>query len=380
MRWQGMWRQTMFRLLATVMITAVAWAPALAQASSGGFYQETKLVSDLPGVAMFQDTNLVNAWGLSHSPTSPWWVSDNGTGKATLYNGNGVAIPLVVTIPPPPGGAPSAAPTGNVFNDASSTRPNEFVVSANGKSGPSFFIFAAEDGTISGWNPQVDRANAILKVNRSMVGQGAVYKGLATGQSHDHDYLYAANFRFGAVEMFDAQFHLVRSFTDRKLATDCPLPGQCFAPFGIQNIGGRLYVTYALQDPKKHDDISGAGNGFVDVFSTDGILLRRFAAHGVLNSPWGLALAPDGFGRFSGDLLVGNFGDGRINAFDAHSGQFMGSLKDKAGHPLAINGLWGIAFGNGAQAGGLNELFFASGLNDEANGLFGKIQAMNFDH
>ena len=379
MGFQYRWRRAMFRLLACVAVAAITLMPTLAQAQGGGFYRETRLVSDLPGVAMFQDRNLVNAWGLSHSPTSPWWVSDNGTGVSTLYKGDGTAVPLVVTIPTPPGGMPPATPTGNVFNDASSTHPDEFVVSANGKSGPSLFMFATEDGTISGWSPQVDGTHAILKVDRSAVGEGAVYKGLATGQSHGQDFIYAANFRFGTVEMFDAQFHLVRSFTDRKLASDCPMPGQCYAPFGIQNIEGRLYVTYALQDKDKHDDVAGAGNGFVDVFNTDGVLLRRLEAHGTLDSPWGLALAPQGFGRFSGDLLVGNFGDGRINAFDEHSGRFLGQLTDQAGQPITIDGLWAIAFGNGAQAGGLNELFFTSGPNHEQNGLFGKIQAVNTD-
>jgi uncharacterized protein (TIGR03118 family) len=383
MVFEHLWRRATFRVLACVVVVAVTLVPALAQAESKGSYREIKLVSDQPGVAMFRDPNLVNAWGLSRSSSSPWWVSDNGKGVSTLYKGDGTAVPLVVTIPTPPGGTPPATPTGTVFNDASATHPDEFVVSASGKSGPSFFLFATEDGTISGWNRQVDGTHAILAVDRSMAKQGtlqgAVYKGLANGQRHGHDFLYATNFRFGTVEMFDAQFHLVGSFTDRKLADDCPMPGQCFAPFGIQNIEGRLYVTYALQDAEKHDDAAGAGNGFVDVFNTDGTLLRRFAAHGPLNSPWGLALAPKGFGEFSGDLLVGNFGDGRINAFDVHSGRFQGQMKDEKEQPITIAGLWALAFGNGAQAGGLNELFFSSGPDDEQHGLFGKILAANMD-
>jgi uncharacterized protein (TIGR03118 family) len=305
-------------------------------------------------------------------------VADNATGKATAYRGNGAPFPtfgspLVVSVPPPAGGSPPAAPTGTVFNSASETNPSEFVISENERSGASTFLFATEDGTLSGWNPNVDPTNAILTVDRSHVGTGVVYKGLALGRSGNSDFLYATNFRFGTVEMFDKHFHLVRSFTDATLANDCPFPGQCFAPFGIQNILGELYVTYALQKPGKHDDQAGPGNGFVDVFDTRGHLLRRFASHGTLNSPWGLALAPEAFGTFSNDLLIGNFGDGRINAFDLNTGAFRGQLADNVGNPIAINGLWGIAFGNDGLAGASDELFFASGLNDEANGLFGTI-------
>src|SRR5215469_14324817 len=196
-------------------------------ASSGeGFYVQTNLVSDLPNIAKYQDKNLVNSWGLVHSPTSPWWVADNGTGVSTLYNGNGtpfpVGSPLVVTIPPPAGSPPgtTAAPTGIVFNSVNVTNPDDFVVSAGGKSGPSLFMFATEDGTISGWNLNVDLTHAILVVDRSKVGLGAVYKGLAIGNSRGSDFIYAANFRFGTVEMFDANFNVVRCFTDKQLTTD----------------------------------------------------------------------------------------------------------------------------------------------------------------
>jgi uncharacterized protein (TIGR03118 family) len=283
-----------------------------------------------------------------------------------------MGVPPVVTIPLP-GGGPGGAPTGNVFNPTSG-----FVISQGGASGPGQFLFATEDGTISGWNPAVDPAHALIAVDRSAVRQGkfvgAVYKGLALAPSGSGSFLYATDFRFGVVEQFDAQFHLVRSFTDPVLAEDCPLPGQCFAPFGIQNIGGDLFVSFALQNKAHHDDVGGAGNGFVDVFDTSGTLKGRFASMGSLNSPWGLALAPAGFGTFSNDLLVGNFGDGRINAFDPSTGKFLGQLQDPAGHPIAINGLWGLAFGNGGLAGDTTTLFFASGLNDEADGLFGSIQ------
>ena len=209
---------------------------AAAGAQTGGTYVQRNLVSDLAGVARFQDPNLVNAWGLSHSPAGPWQVSDNG----------GMGLPPVVTIPTP-GGGPGGTPTGNVFNPTSG-----FVISEGGVSGPAQFLFAAEDGTIAGWNPAVDPTHALIAVDRSAVRQekfeGAVYKGLALGQDGSASFLFATDFRFGAVEEFDAQFHLVRSFTDPALAADCPLPGQCFAPFGIQNIGGSLFVSFALQN------------------------------------------------------------------------------------------------------------------------------------
>lgn len=367
-------------LLALIMILA----PELARSDDEGSYRQVNLVSDLPTGARFQDPNLVNSWGLAHSATGPWMVADNGSGNATAYRGNGTAFPSagsprVIAIPPPMGGTPPAAPTGIVFNRGNGAQPNAFVITEGAQSGPSIFLFATEDGTISGWNPTVDPTNAILKVDRSMVGQGAVYKGLAFGRSGSSNFIYATNFRSGTVEMFDGQFDLVQSFTDPMLAADCPLPDQCFAPFGIQAINGNLFVSFALQKPDKHDDEAGAGNGFVDVFDTQGNLLRRFASHGSLNSPWGLVVAPDDFGQFSNDLLVGNFGDGRINAFDLATGAFQGQLADQNGNPITINGLWGLAFGNDGLAGGSDELFFASGLNDEMNGLFGKIQVEEND-
>ncbi len=371
-------RPRLLTVVITIAMLVLLLVPVAAYAHANtktGFYQQTNLVSDLPNIAKFQDPNLLNPWGLSHSPTSPWWVSDNGAGVSTLYKGDGTAVPLVVTIPPPAGSpaGTTAAPTGNVFNPFFSTDPNAFVVSQGSASGPSIFMFATEDGTISGWNPGVDPTHAILAVDRSTVGAGAVYKGLAIGSNASGAFIYATNFRFGTVEMFDANFHLVRSFTDSKLANTCPLPNQCYAPFGIQNIGGNLYVTYALQNAAKHDDVSGPAHGFVDVFDTNGNLLRRLVSHGRLNSPWGLALAPADFGRFSNDLLVGNFGDGRINAINPSNGAFLGQLSSQAGNPITIDDLWGLVFGNGANAGQTNELFFTAGINDEADGLFGKI-------
>src|SRR2546421_10390958 len=370
------------RLLAVVMTIALLMLVPVAANAQGntanGFYQQTNLVSDLPNIAAHQDPNLLNPWGLSHSSTSPWWVSDNGAGVSTLYNGDGTARPLVVSIPPPansPAGT-TAAPTGNVFNGTSG-----FVVATAPGAGASLFIFATEDGSISGWNPQADPAHAILAVDRSTVSQGgfvgAVYKGLAIASNASGTFIYATNFRLGTVEMFDSTFHLVLSFTDSKLANTCPLQNQCYAPFGIQNIGGNLYVTYALQDAAHHDDVSGPAHGFVDIFDTNGNLIQRLVSHGRLNSPWGLALAPADFGRFSNDLLVGNFGDGRINAIDPKNGAFLGQLSEQPGNPITIDDLWGLAFGNGAVAGGTNELFFTAGINDEADGLFGKITSVS---
>ena len=333
-------------------------------------YTRVNLVSDIAGVARFTDPNLVNPWGLAFSPTSPFWVADNGSGVSTLYNGRGqafpVAAPLVVTIPSPTNPTGGGTPTGLVFNGT-----GEFVVAANGKSGSPPFLFATEDGTILGWSPTVNGTQAIIAVDHS--GAGAVYKGLAIASTPTGHFLYATNFHDGVVEIYDKNFTLMTTFTDAQVDAN-------FAPFGIQNIDGKLYVTFALQQlPDKHDDQAGPGNGFVDVFDTDGTLLRQFAAHGPLNSPWGLALAPAEFGQFSQHLLVGNFGDGRINAFDVDSGEFDSPLIDPEGNPLTINGLWALQFGNGAPNGGSGHtLFFTAGIADEAHGLFGFIRAGRF--
>ncbi|HZC76374.1 MAG TPA: TIGR03118 family protein, partial [Ktedonobacterales bacterium] len=313
-----------------------------------------------------------NAWGLSHGPTTPWWVSDNGSGRTTLYTGAGARAPagspLVVTIPPPHGSTAgtTAAPTGNIFNGS-----NGFVVTdaVTGTSGPALFLFATENGTISGWSPTVNSHQAILAVDHSAGSAGAVYKGLALGSVGSSTYMYVANFRAGTVDIFDARFapaHLAGAFTD-------PHSIAGFAPYNIANIGGQLYVAYAKQNAAKHDDVAGSGNGFVDVYSTSGQLIRRLVSGGPLNSPWGLVLAPEGFGQFSGDLLVGNFGDGRINAFDPHTGAFLGALQRAKGEAVVIPGLWGLAFGNGSAAGPTTTLFFAAGIDHEAHGLFGSL-------
>ncbi len=360
-----------------IAMTALIATPAQAGIARGS-YRQTNLVSDIAGLAPLTDPSLKNPWGLSSSSGSPIWVSDNNAGVTTLYNGAGQPVfPLgepFVTIPAPDGG-PGGTPTGTVFNPTS-----DFVVSQGGNSGKSLFLFATEDGTISGWNPGVNKASAVLAVNNSAATDsagdvGGVYKGLTNGSVTDasgtKNYLYATNFRFGTVDVFDGQFNQLNwagAFTDPNLPAG-------FAPFGIQNIGGLIYVTYAMQDPFKHDDVKGPGHGFVDIYNPDGTLVQRFASGGALNSPWGLATAPAAFGNFHGDILVGDFGDGRINAF-APNGTFRGQLKSETSAPIQIDGLWGLRFGNGGNGGDVNSLFFAAEINDEADGLFGKIDSV----
>jgi uncharacterized protein (TIGR03118 family) len=335
---------------------------AVLSGQARAFYAQTNLVSDLPGVAEFQDPNLVNPWGMSSSSSSPIWVSDNGADKATLYNGAGVAQggPLVVNIP-------SGAPTGQVFNLNNSGSNADFK--------GALFIFASENGGIDSWKG----INGTAAVNQIPTTASSVYKGLALGTSSQGATLYATNFRSGKIDTFNSTFGqaaLAGSFTDPNLPSG-------YAPFGIQNVGGKLYVTYAVQDSAKHDDVAGAGNGIVDVFDTNGNFLQRLVLNdssSQLNSPWGLALAPSNFGQFSGDLLIGNFGDGTINAFDPTTGAFLGTFEDASGNSIVIEGLWGLLFGNGGNGGATNELFFTAGIptppdgtDIEAHGLFGAL-------
>lgn len=347
------------------LLALLASATTHAQVPPGHEYTRVNLVSDIAGVARFTDPNLVNPWGLVSSSTSPFWISDNNAGVSTLYNAKGQAFPsnspLVVTIPAP--GAPTGgAPTGVVFNGT-----GQFTISEGPKSGSALFIFATEDGTILGWNPNVDLHNAIIAKDNS--GAGAVYKGLAIASTANGNFIYVTNFHDGVVEMYDKNFNLMKTFTDANVDAN-------FAPFGIQNINGKIWVTFALQKlPNKHDDQAGPGNGYVDVFDTEGNMIRRFATKGTLNSPWGLVAAPRNFGSFSGDVLVGNFGDGRINAFDS-GGNFEGQLIDPEANPMTINGLWALRFGGGsANNGDTNQLFFTAGIADESHGLFGFIVA-----
>jgi uncharacterized protein (TIGR03118 family) len=367
-------------LTAILAATAISASASPASARGGGIatrsYVQTNLVSDIPGLAAHTDPSLKNPWGTSVGPGSPIWVSDNHAGVTTLYDGSGNPQPRVVTIPAPPSAGVGAvgAPTGQAFNtfDPTST---DFVISKNGVSGPAFFLFATEDGTIAGWNPNVDNAHAVIAVDNSTATDaagdvGANYKGLALVTTPSGKFIYASSFRFGRVDVFDSHFNLVNSFTDPTLPAG-------FAPFGIHNIGGKLYVTFAKQGPGKDDDAARPGNGFVDVFSPNGDLLQRLVSRGRLDSPWAVTLAPSTFGAFGGDILVGNFGNGRINAYDPVTGKFEGELRGRGHRPITIDGLWGLRFAPATPGATPNTMFFTAGLNHEADGLFGTLTPNN---
>jgi uncharacterized protein (TIGR03118 family) len=339
---------------------------ALALSSPGhagsDFYVQHNLVSDGAVAADHADANLVNAWGIAFNPFGFAWVADNGTGLSTLYDGLGNPQSLVVQIPTPT--APTGGtPTGIVFSGSTG-----FVVTNNGVSGPARFMFATEDGIVAAWAPNVDATHALKVADRSAAG--AVYKGLALSAGGSGSLLYAADFHNGRIDVWDSAFKPVTpsgGFRDPTIPTG-------FAPFGLQAINGNVYVSYAKQKaPDNHDEVDGPRLGFVDVFDPNGQLIDRVASRGPLNAPWGMALAPAGFGRFSGRLLVANFGDGTINAFDLASGRFVGRLKGADHHPIVIPGLWGIAFGNGFSSQPVNTLFFAAGPFDEMHGLYGRL-------
>jgi uncharacterized protein (TIGR03118 family) len=347
-----------------VMAALLALAPAAPAAASPprNAYHQTNLVSDLPGLAQLTDPDLVNPWGLAAGPTTPAWVADNGTDKATIYPGfvNGSPIqkaPLVVSIP-------GGAPTGQVFNPTPG-----FVVHGGGASGPALFLFDSEAGLVTGWNPGVPPPPPSTRARVGARVHDAIYKGLAIATTSAGTFLYGADFHHGRIDVFDRDFdrvHLSGGFRDPELPAE-------FAPFNVQELGGRLYVAYAKQDAAREDEVAGRGLGFVDVYSTSGHLLRRLVRRGQLNAPWGLVRAPaSGFGRFSGALLVGNFGDGRINAYDPTTGAFLGRLRHEDGSPIEIEGLWALRFGNGVT-GNPTTLLFTAGIDDEAHGLFGAI-------
>jgi uncharacterized protein (TIGR03118 family) len=371
---------------AVILICGIAASSALADDLAHNRYDVTKLTSDIAGQAQNTDAVLQNAWGVAFTPgASPFWIADNATGCSTLYDGAGVpqpvAQPLQVKIPLPgnnvpitackpvnPSHPPSptpAAPTGMVWNPTAT-----FLVP--GTSIAATFIWATENGTISAWAGALpDTSHAVEAVNNS---PGAVYKGLVFGTNVHGVFLYATDFRGGKIDVFAgngaAGFRPATSTEIPGSFSDPALPAG-FAPFGIQNINGNLFVTYALQDAAKHDDVAGPGNGFVDVYDTDGNLLQRFASRRPLNSPWGVTRASFAFGRFSGDVLVGNFGDGQINAFDS-DGNFRGTLRDGKGKPVAIDGLWTLTLGGGRSSNS-DTLYFTAGPNGEADGLFGTI-------
>jgi uncharacterized protein (TIGR03118 family) len=347
-------RRMLLALAFIIGVAIVAVSPL--RAAERTSFTVVPLVSDQPGVAPNTDPNLVNAWGLASSATSPWWVSDNGTDESTLYRGSDgmpfpLGNPLVVNV--------HNAPTGTVFNPTAG-----FVLLSGGKA---LFLFDTEEGKVLGWNG-AQGTNAVVVAD---LDDGAIYKGLAIADTAAGPRLYAADFHNARVDVFDGGFGQVldSGFVDPALPSG-------YAPFGIQTIGSRVFVSYAKQDADAEDEIAGQGKGFVDAYDTAGNLLSRVAQHGQLNAPWGLALAPDGFGRFAGDLLVGNFGDGQINAFEElGNGHFVhrGELRDESGKSLSIDGLWALEVGQGGNNGPAGTLFFTAGPDDETHGLFGQI-------
>ena len=391
---------------------------APATVTGAGTVLQTNLVSDLPGAAAVADPNLVNPWGISESTGSPFWISDNNAGLATLYQVPGASNtpvsvnPLAVNIPTPVS-ATGGTPDGTVFNPALAA--GAFKITGKDKTGnpvsaPAVFLFAAEDGTITGWNPGVDptgkfagpngvSAQATIAVDNSgnnftnpspSQQTGAVYKGLAvatsntpiiTGDPGSTALLYASNFRAGTIDVYDANLSKPTGLPAGAF-TDAQLP-KGYAPFNVQVLNGKVYVTYAKQNATKHDDLAGPHRGFVDVFNLDGTPgltggTIRLISRGPLDSPWGLAIAPQGFAGFSAPsndpvLLVGNFGDGRVHAFDAMHGSGLGQLTDPDGEPIQIDGLWALKVGNGGAGGATNTVYFTAGIFDETHGLFGSF-------
>jgi uncharacterized protein (TIGR03118 family) len=343
---------------AVALVLGVAAPVAARNVNANNLYGVHLLFSDVPGLAAHTDGSLVNGWGISHLPTSPWWVSNNGTDTSTLYNTTAgvpeTKVPLTVTVPD--------GPTGQVAN-----AQGGFAVDAHEGSGSltSRFIFANENGQIYGWNGK--GTVAILGASTP----GARYFGLAIGGAGSSTHLYAGNFHTGGVDVFDntwTHVHLAGDFKDPTLPAG-------YGPFGIQGVGNTIYVAYAKQDADAEDEVHGEGLGYVSAFDLDGNFVARVASAGDLNSPWGIAQAPADFGKFSGDLLVGNFGDGRIHAFRAtlDGWEDHGVVKGTDHRPIVIDGLWGLGFGNGAAAGPTNTLFFAAGPKDETHGVFGSI-------
>jgi len=323
------------------------------------FFIQKNLVSDTSATpAAHHDANLVNPWGLAATSNGPWWVANNGTGTSTAYMGNGTSIGYTVKIPGADGVAGHGKPTGIVANETS-----DFVITKGSTSMPAEYVFVGEDGVISGWNIGVDANNAISMVTST---DGAIYKGVTMGVSNGNTFLYAADFHNGTINVFDNTFAKSTAFAGKFADTKLPAG---YAPFNISNVGGKLYVAYA-----KEDEVAGAGKGFVDVFTTAGDLVRRLAKGKFLDAPWAVTKAPKGFGKFGNSILVGNFGSGKIAAFNGKNGKFKGFLSNRRGKAIVVDGLWGLAFGNNAQAGNSKTLFFAAGIDDEAHGLFGTLR------
>jgi uncharacterized protein (TIGR03118 family) len=363
---------------------------ALSNVALARHYTQTNLISDIPGLAAHTDPNLKNSWGLTRSPTgSPWWIANNNSGTSTLEDVNGNPVNIFVeangstsnfVVVPPPGfaaqGTPST-PTGIVFNGS----PSDFLLNKGNPAGkPAIFIFATEDGTISGWNPAVNllpggsppSPNAVLEVDNSDNGapDGAVYKGMTSGEINGKRFLYVTNFRDGAVEVYDTNFHRV-NLSEEAFDDDTIPVG--FAPFNIQNIGGSLFVTYAKQDAARHDPVGGAGLGFVDIFSTRGEFQGRLEHGNWFNAPWGVVWTPRDFGEFSNTILVGNFRSGWIAAFNGFTKKFIGFVLKPDNSLVFIDGIWSLTFGNNGTAGPSTTLFFTAGPNNETDGLFGTL-------
>ena len=352
-------------MIAMILSFALIGVPAPISAASAKQYIQKNLASDVAGVAQTVNSNLVNPWGLAQSPPGPWWIADNGKGVITLSTGTGLAYPapapLTIAVPLPAGvaGMPST-PTGIVLNSSA-----DFIV---GPGKPAKVICVTEDGTVSGWNPEVDKYHAVLAADKSTQ---AVYKGVALGRMRGQNYLYAANFWAGTVDVFDAYFHQVDlpdgAFVDGLLPED-------FAPSNVQNINGKIYVAYAQQDVDSYDPVRGAGLGSVTVYNESGRLLMRLQSGPWMNAPWGMAMAPSSFGKYSGMLLVGNAGSGTISAFDPGTGKFKGLLEGSNGDLITIQGLHGIGFGNGGLAGPAAVLYFSAGIGEREHGVFGSLR------
>ena len=367
-----------------LLAAAASSLPAQTASAPPNNYLVHNLVSDLANTADHQDPNLVNPWGLGFGPT-PFWVGNNGKGTAALYDGIGTVIPLVVAIPQAGDSGTDGPVTGVMFN-AFASNSSAFDVQAGM---PALFIFCSEDGVISGWNEAVSGTKASILFDNSK--SGAVYTGCVVGGTAAAPYLFAANFHAGTVDVYDGnlnlnpapynQSSLPEPYSGSSSFSNPAIPAG-FAPFNVQNIDGTLFVTYAEQDAQKYASVAGPGNGYVAMFNLDGSLIANLVSQGPLNSPWGMAIAPANFGPFAGALLVGNFTDGKINAYNATSGAWLGTLNDATGNPIAIPGLWSLDFGGGAQGEDPGTLYITAGIgggpnNDpvQSHGLLASIQA-----